>query len=124
MIQSAKVFHLAGKNLGGKAPISSLTMAQATAHLPTTEDPEEAARRRTRLVAETIAFFDAHALDGQEPISSYNSPASASTTYLSDVAARPTRERQGIQPGFVRMINNSNILVVSRAGGNPILVVP
>ena len=39
-VQSAKVFHLAGRILEEKPPPSSLTVAQATADLPTMEDPE------------------------------------------------------------------------------------
>ena len=123
-IQPAKVFHLAGRILEGKATPSSLTVANATTDLPTTEDPEEAAKRRARLAEEAIASFDAHTLDGQEPTSSYHSPAFASAAYLSDVAARPARERRGIRPGVVRMVNDSGILMVSRAGGNPIRVAP
>ncbi len=88
-IQPAKVFHLASRILEGKATPSSLTVAQAAADLPTTKDPEEVAKRRARLAEEAIASFDAHILDGQEPTSFYHSPASASATYLSDVAARP-----------------------------------
>ena len=34
------------------------------------------------------------------------------------------RERRGIRPGVVRMVNDSAILMVSRAGGNPIRVAP
>jgi len=45
-IQPAKVFHLASRILEGKATPSSLIVATATADLPTTEDPEEAAKQR------------------------------------------------------------------------------
>ena len=60
-------------------------MAQATADLSTTKDLEEAARRRPRLATKAIVFFDAHASNGQKPISSYNSQAPVGTAYLSDV---------------------------------------
>ena len=63
-IQPAKVFHLASRILEGKATPSSLTVANATADLPTTEDPEEAAKQRARLAKEAIASFDAHTLHG------------------------------------------------------------
>ena len=86
-IQPPKVSHLAGRILEGKAFAFSLTVAQAIADLPTTEDPEEAARQRARLAVEAIASFDGHASDGQELTSSYDSPASAGATCLSDVAA-------------------------------------
>ena len=55
---------------------------------------------------------------------SYDLPLSAGTTYLSDVAARPARERHGIRPGIVRMVNDIGILVVSRIGGNATQVAP
>ena len=42
--QPTKVFHLACRILEGKAPSSSLIVAQATANLLTTKDPEESAR--------------------------------------------------------------------------------
>jgi hypothetical protein len=119
-IQPAKVFHLAGRILERKTPPTSLTVAQATVDPFTTEDPEEAAKRRARLATEAIASFDAHASDGHEPTTSYDSQVSAGATYLSDVAARPVREHRGIQHGVVRMVNDSGILMVSRAGGNTI----
>jgi hypothetical protein len=119
-IQPVKVFHLTGRILKGKETPSSLTVAQATVDLPTMEDPEEAAKRRARLAEEAIASFDAHTLDGQEPTSSYHSPASSGAAYLSDVTARHARERRGIRLGVVQMVNDSGILMVRRAGGNPI----
>ena len=118
--QPAKVLYLAGRILEEKTSRFSLTVAQAIANIPTMEDLEEAAKRRARLAEEAITFFDIHTLDGQEPTSSYHSPASARATYLSDVAARPLCERRGIRRGVVRMVNDSGILMVSRAWGNPI----
>ena len=102
-IQPAKVFHLAGRILEGKATTSSLTVANATADLPTTEDYEETAKRQARLAKEAIESFDAHTLDGQEPTSFYHSPASVSAASLSDVAARHAHESRGIRPGVVRI---------------------
>jgi hypothetical protein len=58
------------------------------------EDLEEAAKRRQMFAVEAIASFDAHALDGHEPTTSYDSPASAGTAYLLDVAARHARKRR------------------------------
>ena len=43
-IQPAKVFHLAGRVLENKALLFSLIEAQATANLPTIEDPDEVAK--------------------------------------------------------------------------------
>lgn len=63
-------------------------------------------------------FSDAHASDGQEPTSFYYSPAFACTTYLSNVAARLARERRGIRPSVIHMVNNFGTLMVSRAEGN------
>ena len=57
--QSAKVFHLAGRTLEGKASLPSLTMAQATTNIIVSEDPEEMAKRQARLAAWTIVSFDA-----------------------------------------------------------------
>lgn len=37
-------------------------------------------------------------------------------TNLLNIAARPTRERRGIQSGVVRMVNDTCILVFSRVG--------
>ena len=122
--QPAQIFHIVDRILEGKSPPSSLIVAQATADFPTTEDPEEAARWRVGLVVEAIASFDAHASDGQEPTSSYDSRASAGTTYLSNVAAQPICKHRGIQPSVVSMVNDSCILVVSRVGGNTIRVAP
>ena len=123
-IQPAKVFHLACRILEGKAPLCLLTVAQTSVDLPTTEDPEEAARWRARLATEAIASFDAHASDGQEPTSSYDSPTSASTAYFSNVTTRLVCKRQGIQPGMVHMVNDSGILVVSRAGATRFELLP
>ena len=81
-IQPAKVFHLACRILEEKIPPSSLIVAQATENLSTTEVPEEANIRQEKLATKAIAFFDLHALDGQEVTSSYDLPASASATYL------------------------------------------
>ena len=63
-IQPAKVFHLAGRILEGKASLPSLTVAQATVETSTIEDLEEVAKRRAMLAAEAIASFDAHISDG------------------------------------------------------------
>ena len=123
-IQLAKVSHLVGRILKGKTPPSSLTMAQATADLHTTEDPEEVARRQGKFAAEAIASFDAHASDSQMPTTSYDSPASAGATYLSDVVARPACKRRGIRLGVLRIVNDFDILIVSRARGNIIWVAP
>ena len=62
-VRPAKVFHLAGRFLEGKATPSTMTTL-AIVDLPTTEDPEEATRWQARLAAEAIASFDPHALDG------------------------------------------------------------
>ena len=81
-IQPSKACYLAGRILEGKAPPSSFAMAQNTADLPTTEDLEETARPQARFAVEAIVYFDAQASDGQEPTSSYDSPAYAGEAYL------------------------------------------
>ena len=88
-IQLVQVFHLACRILKRKAPLSSLTVAQATADLLTTEDPKEAARWRVRLAAEAIASFNTHTSNGLEPTSTYDSSTFTGAIYLLDVVARP-----------------------------------
>ena len=77
-----------------------------------------------RLAAETIPSFDAHLSDNRVPTTSYDSPKFAGAVYLFDVAARPTRERRAIRLGVVRMVNDTDILVVSRTRGNATRVAP
>lgn len=60
IFQPIKIFHLTGRILDGKASLSSLTVAQATTCNPATEDPDEFAKRRARLIVEAIAHFDAY----------------------------------------------------------------
>ena len=48
-IQPAKVFHLVGRILEGKASLSSLIVAQVTADLLATKDPEEMAKEKAKL---------------------------------------------------------------------------
>jgi hypothetical protein len=69
-IHPTKVFHLAGRILERKATPASLTVAQATVDPSTTDNHEEAAKRRARFAAEAIASFDAHASDGHLPTTS------------------------------------------------------
>ena len=85
--QIAKVFHLVGRILEGKTHPTSLTVAQATVDPTTMDDLEEAARHRTRLAAESIAYFDAHTSDSHKPTTTYVSPASVSAVYLPDVSS-------------------------------------
>ena len=101
-----------------KASLPSMTVAQATTYIIAYEDPEKVAKWRATLAAETIVSFDVHTLDDMAPTTSYDLPVSTGATYLSDVADRPPRERRGIRPSVVRMVNDTGILVVSRIGGN------
>ena len=122
--QSAKVFHLAGRILEGKASLPSMTVTQATTYIIASEDYEKVAKWRAKLVTETIASFDAHISNDRALTMSYDLPVSTGAAYLSDIAARPPRERCGIRPGVVRMVNDTSILVVSRTGGNATWVAP
>ena len=72
----------------------------------------------SKIATDTIASFDAHTLDDREPTTSYDLLEFARGAYLSDIAARPARERRSICPGVVHMVNDIGILVVSRTGGN------
>ena len=101
-----------------------MTVAQATPDIFAFEDLEEVAKRRAKLAAETIASFDAHTSYDKAPITSYDLPVPAGAAYLSDVAARPTRECRGIRPGVVRIVYVTGILMVSRTGGNATQVAP
>lgn len=56
----------------GKTFLTSLTVAQAIADTPTTENSEEVAKRRVRLGAEAISSFDAHTSDDKGPCTSYD----------------------------------------------------
>ena len=120
----AKVFHLVGRILEEKTSSPSLTVAQATTDILAFEDPEEVAKRQARLAAKTIASFDAHTSDDKVLTMSYDSPESAGITYLCDVAARPVRERRGIQPGVGRMVNDIGILMVNQTRGNATRIAP
>ena len=44
--------------------------------------------------------------------------------YLSDVAARSTRERGSIRPGVVRLVNTNGVMVVGRTDGNTTRATP
>ena len=122
--QPAKVFHLAGRILEMKASLSSLTVIQATTDIFVSEDYEEVAKQRVRLAAATIASFDAHTSDDRAPTTPYDLPQSVGVAYQSDVAGRPAREHRGIQLDAVRMVNDTDILVVSQTGGNITRVAP
>lgn len=119
-IQPAKVFHLAGRILEEKTSLPFLTMAQATTEDSAILDVEDVAKRQARLAAEAITSFDAHTSGDGGPSTSYDLPVAAEATYLSDVAARPTRECRGIRLGVVHMVNDTDILVISRTRGNTI----
>lgn len=76
-----------------------------------------------RLAVEAIVSFNVQASNGQKPTTSYDSPTSAGTIYLSDVATRLACICQGICPNVVHMVNDSGILMVSPTGGKIICVV-
>lgn len=122
-IQHAKVFHLAGRILEWKASLSSLTVVQATVDIPITKDLEEGAKLWARLALKAMASFDAHASDDRDPTTSYYSPKFAGASYLFNTVARFSLKHQGIRSGVVCIVNDTDILVFSRAGGNTIQVV-
>lgn len=117
----AGVFHLAGKMLEGKVPMPSLEVAQAVTEPSTDED---LAKLRAKLAAEAIAAFDEGASQQTEPSPSFDAPLPTGVAYLSDVAARSARERRNLRPGVVRLVNDNNVLVVSRTGGNATRATP
>ena len=103
-----------------KASSPSLTVAQATTNIPAFKDPEEVVKHRARLAVETISSFDIHTSNDRAPTTSYHSPVTAEAAYLSDVAARPTRKRNGIQPNIMCLVNDTNILAFSRITAMPL----
>jgi len=117
----AGVFHLAGEMLEGKVPMPSLEVAQAVTKPSTDED---LAKLQAKLAAEAIAAFDEGASQLTEPSPSFDVPLATGVAYLSDVAARPARERQNLRPGVVRLVNDNNVLVVSRTGDNTTRATP
>lgn len=70
-----------------------MTVIQATANIPVSEDTEEVAKQRARLGAEALMFFDAYTSDVTGPTISYDSLEFAGVTYLFDVVARFARKR-------------------------------
>lgn len=75
----------------------SLEVAQALVQAPVLEDSEEVAKLRVELADEAIASFNAHIPVVEESPTTFDIPVAAEAAYLSDVAARSTRERQGLR---------------------------
>ena len=69
-----------------------------------------------------IVSFVAHLKQG--PTIFYDSPKSMKAAHPSNVVARFIHKRCDIQHGIVRMVNDTNILVVNQARGNTIQVAP
>lgn len=82
------------------------------------------AKQRAKLAANAIMSLDAHISNDRELTTSNHPSESAGTIYLSDVATRFASKRRGSQPNIIRMVNDTVILVVCRAGGNAIQVAP
>ena len=99
----------------------SLNVAQAVTQPPS---DEELAKLRAKLAAEAIAAFHACPLQKIDSSLAFDVPLATGAAYLSDVAARPARERQHLQPGVVRLVNDNNVLVVSRTGGHTTRATP
>ena len=86
-----------------------MTVIQATVDFHTAEDPKEAAKRRARFAAKTIASFDTHILDDRGATISYDSLESVGVTNLSNLAIRFAHERQRIRVDMVHMVNDIGI---------------
>ena len=80
--------------------------------------------RESRGVFAESQLVNTFASDNRASTMSYDSLVSTGVAYLFDIAARPAREHRSIQLGVVRMVNNTNILVVSCIGGNTTRVAP
>ena len=91
-------------------------MIQTNANFHITENLEETATQQMRFATGAIAFFYAQTSDDTYWSTSYDSIEFMGETNLLNIAARPTRERRGIQSDVVRMVNDTCILVFSRVG--------
>jgi hypothetical protein len=119
--QAASVFHLAGSMLEGKVPIPSMEVLQAVI-APPTED--ELVALRAKLAAEAISIFEANAAPTPPLQPSVDQSLISGVAYLSDIAARSARERRGVRPGVVRLVNDDGVMVVGRTDGNSTRATP
>jgi hypothetical protein len=71
----------------GKTPAILLIVVQGTIDPSISENLERVGGRQTRLVEEVIASFNAHASNGHEPTTTYDSPTSAGATFIFNVTA-------------------------------------
>ena len=119
--QAASVFHLAGSMLEGKVPIPSMEVSQAVIAPPT---EEELVALRAKLAAEAISIFEANAAPTPPLQPSEDQSLISGVAYLSDIAARSARERRGVRPGVVRLVNDDGVMVVGRTDGNSTRATP
>ena len=112
-----EVFHLASKMLEGELPMPSLEVAQ-TITQPCTE--EDLAKLRAKLATEAIATFEENVVHQMTPNPPFDVPLATRLAYLADVAAKCSHECQSLQSGLVQLVNDNNVLVVSRLDGNTI----
>ena len=99
----------------------SLEVAQAITK-PSTE--EDLAKLRAKPAAEAIATFEKNVVHQMTPYPPFDVPLSTGVAYLADVTARFARECQNLRPGVVWLVNDNNVLVVSRTSGDTIRATP
>ena len=119
--QAASVFHLAGSMLEGKVPMPSQEVSQAVMATPT---EDELVAIRAKLAAEAISIFEANAAPTPSLQPSEDQSLISGVAYLSDIAARSARERRGVRPGVVRLVNDDGVMVVARTDGNSTTATP
>ena len=107
--------------LEGKVPIPSLKVSQAVT-VPLTK--EEMVAMRAKLAAEAISLFEANATSPPIIQSSGDQTLISGVNYLSDVAVRSARERRGVRPGVVHLVNDNGVMVVGRTNDNPTRATP
>jgi hypothetical protein len=113
----AGVFHLAGRMLEDKADLPSLQVSQPVVDVPVAEEVEDLANLRASLTDAAIIAFGKHTEIPPSTIlvvDTLFSNYAAGAAYLTDIFARPARERHNLQPGVLRLINDKSLFVVSR----------
>ena len=119
--QPANVFHLVGSMLEGKVPMSSLEVSHAMTAPPTEEDMVAI---RAKLAVEALSIFEANATSPPIIQPSRDQALISRVAYLSNDAARSTRERRGVCPKVVRLVNDDGVMVVGRTDGNSTRATP
>ena len=71
---------------------------------------------RAKLATEAIATFSSNVVHHMTPNPPFDVLLATEIVYFADVAPRCTREPPSLRPGVVRLVNDNNVLIVSRTG--------